>query len=352
MNLQSASNQSWWMALLLVALASTLTLGSLFTEFRRKDTSLPNQDEPEMREVVKVAANSEPILPLPESMPLNAAKVALGEKLFSEKKLSVDGNVACASCHRFDHGGADVTPLSAGVQHAPTGMNAPSIFNLPFNFKLNWEGNFDTLEQHLERLMENPVAVGEKWPQVVAKFRADPGYAAEFKQVFGEAVSKERLIEAIVEFERSLVTPNSRFDRYLRGDRAALNEKELEGYRLFRGLGCVSCHQGMNVGGNMFQKLGVMTDYFPPGVTRKPDLGRFAITGREEDRHVFRVPSLRNVALTAPYLHNGSAPTLEAAVAAMGRYQLGQALRTDEIDRIVAFLKTLTGEYRGQPLAP
>jgi cytochrome c peroxidase len=153
----------------------------------------------------------------------------------------------------------------------------------------------------------------------------------------------------VATFERSLNTPNSRFDRYLRGDATALTTAEVDGYKEFKSLGCVSCHQGTNVGGNLYQRLGVMEQPDPTN-TLVDDLGRFGVSGDEQDKHVFKVPSLRNVAVTAPYFHNGSVPTLQGAVAIMARYQLGRQLTSSEVELLVAFLKTLTGEYEGRVL--
>jgi len=181
--------------------------------------------------------------------------------------------------------------------------------------------------------------------------RAVPQYVASFNAIFSDGIQIRNIKSVIAEFERSLITPNSRFDKFLRGDDSALSAKEKEGYRKFKSYGCASCHQGVNAGGNMFETLGAMADYFAArGNVTKADYGRFNVTGNEEDRFVFKVPSLRNVALTAPYLHDGSAKRLEDAVDVMGKYQLGQALSSEDIDEIVSFLRTLTGEFEGKAL--
>jgi cytochrome c peroxidase len=185
----------------------------------------------------------------------------------------------------------------------------------------------------------------------VGKLRAIPHYAASFNAIFPDGIQPGNIKSVIAEFERSLITPNCRFDKFLRGDDSALNAKEKEGYRKFKSYGCTSCHQGVNVGGNMFETLGAMADYFAArGNVTKADYGRFNVTGKEEDRFVFKVPSLRNVALTGPYLHDGSAKRLEDAVDVMGKYQLGRSLSSEDIDEIVSFLKTLTGEFEGKAL--
>ena len=172
-----------------------------------------------------------------------------------------------------------------------------------------------------------------------------------FNASYANGIKSETIKEAIATFERSLITPNSRFDRFLRGDRGSLTDEEKDGYGLFKSYGCASCHQGMNAGGNIFQKFGVMGNYFADrGKETKADLGRFNATGDQADRHVFKVPSLRNIALTAPYFHDGSASSLEEAVEVMSKYQLGRRLPPEDVARIVAFLKTLSGEYKGKSL--
>jgi cytochrome c peroxidase len=291
--------------------------------------------------------DTEPLRPLPQRIAVNARKAQLGSRLFFDPQLSADQSVSCASCHAFDHGGADYGARSIGTGGKKGGINAPSIFNLAFNFRYNWNGAAETLHEHLDLPMRNPAVMGTDWAQIVAKLKASGDYARQFTAVFPEGLTPATVKDALVEYERSLITPNSRFDRWLRGDQAALSAEELEGYRLFKSLGCTSCHQGANVGGNLFQKFGVMGDYFADrGDITKPDWGRFNVTNDERDRFVFRVPSLRNVALTAPYFHDGTAATLPDAVRIMARYQLGRTIREDDIARIVAFLSTLSGELR------
>lgn len=189
------------------------------------------------------------------------------------------------------------------------------------------------------------------WPEVLERLRQSPAYARTFAASYPDGISEANVRNALATFERTLITPDSRFDRYLRGERGALSSTELQGYQLFKDLGCVSCHQGINVGGNLYQKFGVMGDYFAERGSPTPaDLGRFNVTGDPADKYTFKVPSLRNVARTAPYFHDGSAATLEQAVAVMARYQLGRLISPTEIADIVAFLQTLTGNYQGKPL--
>jgi cytochrome c peroxidase len=286
----------------------------------------------------------EPVRPLPADLKFDARKVELGRKLFVDARLSQDNAVSCASCHDFSRGGADPRPRSVGVRGEIGGANAPSVFNSGLNFRQTWNGSGGSLEDFLERLIKNPKVFDSNWTDVVGKLRQDIALADQFEKVYAEGITNKTAVDAIATFVRSLITP-SRFDRYLRGDAGAISTEELQGYARFKSYGCVACHQGVNVGGNMFQKFGVMGDYFAQrGNITPADLGRYNVTKRESDKFVFKVPSLRNVDLTAPYFHDGSAGTLEAAVEIMFRYQLGRDAPTEDKALIVKFLKTLTGE--------
>jgi cytochrome c peroxidase len=287
---------------------------------------------------------TEPILPLPRAVSAPPGEVDLGRRLFHDPRLSHDGTVSCASCHDLSAGGADARTRSRGVDGREGEVNAPTVLNAAFNFKQFWDGRAATLEEQIDGPVANPNEMASDWPAVMAVLRADPAYVEAFARVFPDGINQENAKRAIASFERSLVTP-SRFDRYLRGDASAISDGEREGYELFKDLGCTSCHQGVNVGGNMFQTMGALGDYFADrGNVTRADLGRFNVTGRERDRFRFKVPSLRNVALTAPYFHDGHARTLEDAVAMMARYQLGHELSAREIELLVAFLRSLTGE--------
>ncbi|MEW6304582.1 MAG: cytochrome-c peroxidase [Verrucomicrobiota bacterium] len=297
------------------------------------------------------ATGREPIRPLPLKMELDARKVALGKALFHEPKLSRDNTISCASCHDLSRGGTDRRQYSLGLNNAEGSINAPTVFNSGFNFRQFWDGRAATLEDQIDGPVQHPAEMGATWADVVAKLRDTPQYAAAFKETYPDGVQSKNVKDAIAHFERSLITPNARFDQFLRGEQTALNSEEREGYRKFKQYGCVSCHQGVNIGGNMFETLGAMADYFAErGNVTKSDYGRFNVTGKEEDRFAFKVPSLRNVAVTAPYFHDGSAQTLEEAVAVMGKYQLGRPLSPEDIDHIAKFLRTLTGQYEGKPL--
>lgn len=292
--------------------------------------------------------SSEAIQPVPKSLPLDVRKVALGKRLFHDPRLSGDGSVACASCHDLARGGVDGRQRSLGVRGQTADLNAPTVFNSVFNFRQFWDGRAATLEDQIDGPVRNPKEMASSWPEIIEKISRDEQYAAQFQAIYG-GIEAAHLRNAIAEFERSLITPGSRFDRYLQGERSALTTDEIAGYRLFKSYGCIACHQGVNVGGNLYQRLGVMNAYFSGAADAAPEnQGRARLTGRAEDRHVFKVPGLRNVALTAPYFHDGSVATLEQAVAVMGEYQLGIAIPPADTALIVKFLHTLTGDTRAR----
>jgi cytochrome c peroxidase len=294
----------------------------------------------------------EPIRPIPQSVPLDVRKVNLGKKLFHDPLLSKDNTISCATCHDLNKGGTDRKDRSVGINKAEGVINSPSVFNSGLHFKQFWDGRADTLEEQVDGPALADKEMGSTWPEIVSKLQAVPAYVTAFSQIYPDGVQRQNVRDAIAEFERSLITPNSRFDKYLRGDQQAITDDEKEGYRKFKSYGCIACHQGVNVGGNMFQPLGVMGDYFADRGREisKADLGRFNVTGDEEDKFKFKVPALRNIALTAPYFHDASARTLEEAVTTMAKYQLGRELPPKDLEQIVLFLKSLTGEYEGKPL--
>lgn len=294
-------------------------------------------------------ASDQPIEPLPREVTVDAPRAALGELLFREPLLSGDGKVACSDCHREAHALADPVPLSRAGARPESPLNSPTMYNLRYYSKLGWGGRFDTLESHNDALMTNPNVMASSWSGSAERLARTREYRARFAAVFADGLTANNVRAALLEYERSLVTPNAPFDRYLRGDAGAVSPEAKRGYALFKSYGCASCHQGKAVGGNLLQRVGVMRDYFAERGEVKPrDFGRFNVTRLERDRFVFRVPSLRNVALTAPYFHDGSAATLEAAITLMARYQLGRELDPADVTLLVEFLRSLTGEYRGK----
>ena len=289
----------------------------------------------------------EPIKPIPQTIDVDPRKVDLGRLLFHDAALSKDDTVSCASCHDLSSGGDDGLKVSIGIEDKPGFINAPTVFNAAFNFKQFWDGRAKTLEAQIDGPIQNPVEMGNLWPEVVTTLYQDDDYPAMFEAIYSNGINRNNIKNAIAEYVRSLITPNSRFDEWLRGDDDALSALEKKGYELFKDYGCASCHQGANVGGNMFQVFGVLNDYFKRrGDITDADLGLYNITGNEEDRHSFKVPSLRMAAHTAPYLHDGTAETLRDAVDAMFEFQLGREAPDEDKDAIVAFIKTLAGESR------
>jgi len=288
---------------------------------------------------------NEPLQPVVKPRSLNQQKVALGRKLFHDKRLSPKGDVSCASCHPLNRGGAD------GLSHALEGdesrgqVNTPTIYNSANNFRWYWDGRAATLEAQVEESLTSSTELGAEWHDVLSTLASSSEYQALFSQLYPVGgIQQAHVIDVFVEFERSLVTPDSAFDRYLLGDEQALSAEQQSGYQLFKSYGCIACHQGGNVGGNMFQLFGVMGDFFADRkIILEVDQGRFNVTGKADDMHRFRVPSLRNVALSAPYFHDGTADTLEQAVMVMATYQLGRPVSLDDAQLIVKFLHSLNG---------
>ncbi|WP_295996920.1 cytochrome c peroxidase [Rugamonas sp.] len=296
------------------------------------------------------APQDEPILPVPLTLHADPARAALGRRLFNDVRLSANGRVSCASCHDLSHGGADSRPRSAGHDGRFTELNTPTVLNAALNFRQFWDGRAATLEDQIEQVVQNPVEMGSTWPAVVAKVARDGGYGQAFGAIYRDGVTAVNIRDALASYERTLITPNSRFDQYLRGDRNAITAAEKTGYAKFKQYGCVACHQGVNVGGNMFQKFGVMGDYFAQrGGARPSDLGRYRQTHKADDLHVFKVPGLRNVAGTAPYFHDASAATLDQAIDVMFRYQLGRVGSKEDKAFIAQFLATLSSAPLGAP---
>jgi cytochrome c peroxidase len=275
----------------------------------------------------------EPITPIPAPPPLDPRRLALGEQLFQDRRLSGSNALACASCHDVQSNGSDGKNHAMGPSGSELQINTPTVFNAALSFRFNWEGNHRSLEGEAEASLVNPRIMATSMGEVVAKLRGDPELVRRFREAYGREPDRENLLDAIATYERSLLTPGSRFDRWIEGDAAALSAKEQEGYRLFKSIGCVSCHQGVNVGGNLYERHGI----FHPLAAPKPE--------------ILRVPSLRNVSVTPPYFHDGSAPTLAEAVRRMGEAQLDRSLPDEQVDAIVAFLSTLTGTYHGAPVA-
>lgn len=299
---------------------------------------------------VKVLAN-EPLLPIPMDIAVDAAKARLGEKLFFDKRLSANDQISCASCHNLtEKGGADLLPKSPGVTGQSGSRNTPTVYNAVLNFTQNWDGSAKDLRQQAEGPITDSIEMGmsEDFQDLIKKLKAVPEYKTAFDENYSGDISKYSITHALAEFQKTLTTPNSPFDKFLKGDQSAISEDAKQGYNKFKQFGCASCHQGANVGGNMFQKFGVHKDTTLRN-TDDSDLGRYLITRNQWDKRVFKVPSLRLAVLTPPYFHDGSVKTIEEAVDVMIYYQLGRQVSTEDRNQIIEFLKTLPGDlYEGE----
>ena len=299
------------------------------------------------------ARAAEPVRPIDPSVEADPAKVALGYALFHDARLSVDNTVSCASCHDLSTAGVDNHQYSHGVDDQVGGVNAPTVYNAVYNFVQFWDGRAKTLADQAAGPPLNPIEMAsESFVQIIAKLAADKDFAKAFNAVYPDGLTEANITDAIEEFERTLVTPDSRFDKWLRGDDSALKADELAGYELFKKYDCATCHAGPNLGGLSYELMGLRADYFADRgleMTHE-DNGRYKETQLERDRHRFKVPGLRNVEHTWPYYHDGTRVTLEEAVRDMGIYQSGVELTDIEIDNISDFLRTLTGEYQGKKI--
>jgi cytochrome c peroxidase len=303
-------------------LALTLLAGGVAAQVMLADASAP----------FSRLAGQEPITPIPPPPDLDPRKLALGERLFNDTQLSRDGTRSCSSCHDTRTNGASRNRRDTTPDGSEAPFNTSTVFNAALSFRLGWQGSFRTLEEQAAASFDNPQIMGISLDEALAKIAADPAIVGQFQKAYGSGPDRASFLDAIATFERSLVTPGSRFDRWLEGDTTALSAEEQSGYRLFKSLGCISCHQGVNIGGNLFQRHGIFHPLASP------------------DPPILRVPSLRNIATTPPYFHDGSAATLDQAVRNMARAQLDRTLSDEQVTEIIAFLRSLTGTYQGHPV--
>jgi cytochrome c peroxidase len=288
-----------------------------------------------------MAQGQEPVSPVPAPKAVNPAAVELGKKLFFDPRLSKSGFISCNSCHNLSLGGTDNLKTSIGHNWQQGPINSPTVLNSRLNLAQFWDGRAKDLKEQAGGPIANPGEMAFTHELAIETLRSIPGYVDEFKQVFkADQLTIDEVTTAIAAFEETLVTPNSRFDQWLDGDKKAITADELAGYKLFKDSGCVACHNGPNLGGNSFQKMGLVQPY----KTANTAAGRVDVTGKDADRLNFKVPTLRNIELTYPYFHDGAAETMTEAVDLMGRLQLGREFNKDENTKIVAFLKTLTGQ--------
>lgn len=297
------------------------------------------------------APAAEPLSPLPPAQ-FDARKAELGRRLFHDGALSGDGTISCSTCHSLDHGGAEPRRTSTGIRGQVGPINSPTVLNSVHNFVQFWDGRAANLLEQAAGPVSNPIEMDGNWETILQRLGQDAAYRDAFAAAYPDGITQANTLDAIVEYEKSLVTP-SRFDRYLAGETGAITDAERRGYETFKSVGCTSCHLGVNVGGSMYQRMGLVRDYFAERGSPTPaDDGRFAVTRDEADRHVFKVPTLRNIELTAPYLHDGTQQTLPDVVRVMGRYQLGRELTAEQVDSIVAFLRSLTGQLPASARMP
>lgn len=285
--------------------------------------------------------SSEPIQPIEPATITEPEKVELGKKLWFDPRLSRSGFISCNSCHNLSMGGSDNLPTSIGHNWQEGPINSPTVLNSSLNVAQFWDGRAANLQEQAGGPISNPMEMASTHVLALDVISSIPEYRQEFAAIYkSDEITIDNVTDAIAVFEETLVTPNSRFDQWLKGDDDALSAEELAGYNTFKNVGCVACHNGPAAGGTSFQRMGVVKPYN----TKNPAEGRIAVTGADGDRFNFKVPTLRNVELTYPYFHDGAYWKLEDAVDVMGRLQLGREMKEDEINNVVAFLKTLTGD--------
>lgn len=294
----------------------------------------------------------EPIQPLPLTVDVDEEKVALGDRLFHDTRLSADDTLSCASCHGLDKGGTDQAQFATGVNDQLGPINSPTVYNASYNHVQFWDGRAADLFEQADGPVTNPIEMASNWEQVIGKIKDDPYYKDAFAKLYDDGMTERNIRNAIATFEETLITPNSAFDKYLMGDKGAVTEEQLRGYTTFVTKGCTSCHMGPALGGLDYQKMGKRGDYFAARGTEvlEADLGRFNVTKEDKDRHFFKVPVLRNIEVTHPYFHDGTVEKLSDAIDQMATYQLNVRLTQPQIADVEAFLLALTGEYKGVPL--
>lgn len=303
--------------------------------------------ESNMSGSVDSVVRREPIRPLESPVGLPDDKVQLGKLLFHDVRLSHDNTISCASCHNVSEGGDDGKTVSTGINSQVGRLNAPTVLNSSLSIAQFWDGRANTLSEQAAGPIHNPIEMGSSWNEIVQKLEQDPDLRRLFESVFNRAISAETIVEAIVCYETALITVDSPFDLYLKGDDNAISADAKEGFKLFKSVGCISCHQGRTVGGNMFQEFGVLGDFEDHfDSTAGSNKGRFNVTRREDDLRRFKVPSLRNVEKTTPYFHTGGVDDLSKAIEIMAEYQLGESLREIEVKYIRQFLISLGGEIK------
>ncbi|GEM_PF-350400 len=283
----------------------------------------------------------EPIIPIPQHIEYNVQKAKLGKNLFFDTRLSADNTVSCATCHVIEEGGDDNAQFSTGIKGSLGHINSPTVLNARYNIAQFWDGRAKDLKEQVKGPIENPVEMGHSLEGVEQVLKRDHKLLNEFNHIYTTDLTQENIMDAIAEFEKTLITPNCQFDKYLRGDKTAITKYAQDGYNLFKKYGCINCHNGINIGGNLFQKVGI----YPKFSTEVHNLGMTSLAGNLVDKFYFKVPSLRNICKTAPYFHTGDINSLERAVKIISYMQLGIVLSQRDTDKIMSFLQSLDGEY-------
>ncbi|MEA3552912.1 MAG: cytochrome-c peroxidase [Campylobacterota bacterium] len=287
-----------------------------------------------------IVLSKELITPIPNNAIYDKQKAILGKKLFFDIRLSANDTISCANCHFLNDGGDDNIALSFGIDGKVGSIHSPTVYNSRYNIAQFWDGRAKNLKEQVSGPIHNPVEMGTNFKDIIEKLKKDETLVKEFGKLYEYGITKDSIIDAIVEFENALVTPNAPFDKFLRGDFSALDDLEKEGFQLFKDYGCISCHNGVNIGGNLFQKVGIVKKF----ESELNNLGKFESTNNENDKNYFKVPTLRNIDKTAPYFHDGSVDSLKKAVLIMFEVQLGIEPQDDEVEKIVKFLQSLNGE--------
>ena len=297
-----------------------------------------------------------PTMPeIPSDNKQSVAKINLGKTLFFDPRLSKNGTVSCNTCHNVMLGGDDQRSVSVGVNGQKGGRSAPTVWNAAFHTVQFWDGRAKSLEEQAVGPITNPIEMGmPDFNIVIERLSNIPGYVSMFEKTFGKnSITKENIGKAIASFERTLIAGNSSFDKFMHGNKKAMSAEAKRGMKLVQDVGCTACHSGANFNGEKlkmgegnFQKFPVFAENdFVQKYLLQKDTGRFSVTKNEDDKNTWRVPTWRNIALTAPYFHNGSVKTLNEAVKVMAKVQLNVDLKDAEINDIVAFLESLTGEF-------
>ena len=300
-----------------------------------------NEDKKQIKTTYLFENVDGPIQPIPRQVTIDKDWVTLGKALFNSPLLSKDNTISCASCHMVHFGGDDGFPVSTGINNAQGERNSPTVLNTTFNFRQFWDGRASTLEEQMVGPIHNPIEMGSSFKDITEKLSLDAYFNTTFNRLSDEGITAKNIIKAITTYEESLITPNSPIDRYLLGNKDALTAQQIRGLNLFIEYGCSTCHQGRNIGGNIYQKLGRISD-IPEILTL--DKGKFLLTNDPIDEYTFKVPTLRNIAETAPYFHNGAINTLPEAVRIMATSQLGRELADSEVEDIVALLHSFSAK--------